>query len=106
MKKYHATILVVEDDRNEQILIERAFREIGVTDPIRIVNDGVEAIDYMMGAGKYADRKTYAYPTFVITDLKMPRGDGFSVLEFLKGNPEWAIIPTIVLSGSADRDDI
>src|SRR6185369_13434003 len=60
----------------------------------------------MMGEGKYADRQKFAYPTFIITDLKMPRADGFAVLEFLKGNPEWAVIPTIVLSASSDLDDI
>ena len=106
MKKYHATIMVVEDDRNDQFLILQAFKAIGVTDPIQVVSDGAEAIAYMMGEGKYADRKKFAYPTFVITDLKMPRNDGFAVLEFLKSNPEWAIIPTIVLSASADPDDI
>ena len=106
MKKYHATILVVEDDPNDQFLIERAFRKIGVTDPIQVVGDGLEAIAYMMGEGKYSDREKFAYPTFIITDLKMPQADGFAVLEFLKGNPEWAVIPTIVLSASADLDDI
>jgi CheY-like chemotaxis protein len=106
MKTYHATILIIEDEPNDRFLIERAFRKIGVTDPIQTVGDGVEAIAYMMGEGKYSDRKQFAYPTFVITDLKMPRADGFAVLEFLKGNPEWAVIPTIVLSASADLDDI
>ena len=106
MKKYHATILVVEDDPNDQFLVERAFRDIGVSDPIQVVGDGGEAIAYMKGDGKYADRKKFAYPTFIITDLKMPRVDGFAVLEFLKRNPEWAVIPTIVLSASSDRDDI
>ena len=52
------------------------------------------------------ESQTLDYPTFVITDLKMPRNDGFAVLEFLKSNPEWKIIPTIVLSASADLDDI
>ena len=106
MKKYHATILIVEDDRNDQFLIVQAFKAIGVTDPIQVVGDGAEAIAYMMGKGKYSDRKKFAYPTFVITDLKMPKGDGCAVLEFLKNNPEWKVIPTIVLSASADRDDI
>jgi CheY-like chemotaxis protein len=106
VKKYYATILVVEDDPNDQFLIERAFRQIGVTDPIQIVGDGEEAIAYMMGEGKYSDRARFAYPTFIITDLKMPRGDGFAVLEFLRGNPQWAVIPTIVLSASSDLDDI
>jgi len=106
MKKYHATILVVEDDPNDQIFITHALREIGVAEPIQVVGDGAEAIAYMMGEGKYSDRTKFAYPTFVMTDLKMPRADGFAVLEFLKGNPQWAIIPTIVLSASADPDDI
>jgi CheY-like chemotaxis protein len=106
MKKYFATILVVEDDKNDQMLIERAFRRVEVKGPIHIANDGAEAIAYMMGEGKYADREKFAYPTFIITDLKMPRVDGFGVLEFLKGNPEWAIIPTVVFSASHDPDDI
>src|SRR5690606_35867718 len=73
---------------------------------IHLLSDGVEAIEYMMGEGKFSDRRKYAYPTFIMTDLKMPRKDGFAVLEFLKSNPEWAVIPTIVFSASADLDDI
>jgi CheY-like chemotaxis protein len=106
MKKYHATVMVIEDDPNDQVLIVKAFRTIGMTDPIQVVSDGVEAIAYMMGEGKYADRQKYTYPTFIITDLKMPRADGFAVLEFLKSNPDWKVIPTIVLSASSDLDDI
>ena len=106
MKRYHATVLIVEDDADDQFLIETAFRKIGVTDPIHIVNDGVEAIAYMKGEGKYSDREKFAYPSFIMTDLKMPRADGFAVLQHLKDNPDWAIIPTVVLSGSRDPDDI
>lgn len=98
--------MVIEDDPNDQVLIERAFRRIGVRDPIQIVGDGIEAITYLMGEGKYSDREKYAFPTFIMTDLKMPRGDGFAVLEFLKGNPQWKVVPTIVLTASDDRDDI
>jgi len=106
MKYYNSTILIVEDDPNDQLLMESAFRGAGVGTPIHIVQDGVEAIDYMCGEGKYADREKYPYPTFIITDLKMPRMDGFGVLEFLKKNPEWRVIPTVVLSASEDLDDI
>ena len=106
MKKYFATILVVEDDKNDQFLIERALRAAKVVGPIHFASDGDEAIAYFMGEGKFANRQTYAYPTFVMTDLKMPKVDGFGVLEFLKANPEWAIIPTVVFTASADRDDI
>ena len=106
MKKYFATILVVEDDQNDQFLIERALRAAGVDGPVHIAHDGAEAIAYFMGEGKFANRQAYAYPTFVMTDLKMPKVDGFGVLEFLKGNPEWAIIPTVVFTASRDLDDI
>jgi len=106
MKAYHSTIMVVDDDPSDLMLIERAFRSIGVKDPIHTINGGLEAIAYMMGEGKYADRSVYAYPTFITTDLKMPGADGFAVLQHLKNNPEWAVIPTVVLTGSADLDDI
>jgi CheY-like chemotaxis protein len=106
MKKYFATILVVEDDENDQELLKLAFQKAGFQSPIHMVGNGAEAIAYMMGEGQYANRQKFAYPTFIITDLKMPKMDGFGVLEFLKGNPEWAVIPTVVLSASADLDDI
>lgn len=83
MKTYYSTILVVEDDPNDQLLIKLAFRKIGVTSPVHVVSGGEEAIAYMCGEGKYADRQKYAYPTFIMTDLKMPV-DGFAVLDFLK----------------------
>ena len=106
MKKYHSTILIVDDDPNDLFFVEKAFRAIGVKDPIHMVHDGQEAIAYMMGEGKYSDRDAYAYPTFITTDLKMPGLDGFAVLEHLKNNPEWAVIPTVVLTSSRDPDDI
>ena len=106
MKKYHATILVVEGDADERMFMERAFRKLGIDSPIQLVSSGDEAIAYMKGEGRYADRKQYAYPSFILTDLKMSHGDGFAVLAFLKRNPDWAIIPTVVLSGSASPEEI
>jgi len=106
MKKYHSTIMAVDDDDNDLVLIENAFRVIGVTDPIHLITGGREAIAYMVGEGKYSDRQAYPYPTFIMTDLKMPGADGFAVLEHLKNNPAWAVIPTVVLSSSRDLDDI
>lgn len=106
MRAYHSTILIVDDDPNDLVLMERAFRAIGITDPIHTVKGGEEAIAYMMGEGKFSDRNRYAYPTFIMTDLKMPGADGFAVLEYLKHNPEWAVIPTVVLTSSRDLDDI
>jgi CheY-like chemotaxis protein len=106
MKTTAFTILIVEDDPNDQLLIERAFRNVGVTAPIQVLNNGAEAIAYLNGDGKFADRAKFQYPTFIMTDLKMPVMDGFAVLQNLKNNPLWAVIPTVVLSASADLDDI
>jgi CheY-like chemotaxis protein len=106
MKQYHSTIMVVDDDANDRTLIEESFRSIGITDPLQVMSGGAEAIAYMCGEGKFADRSAFPYPTFIVTDLKMPGTDGFAVLEHLKNHPNWAIIPTVVLSGSRDLDDI
>lgn len=106
MKKYHSTILVVDDSNSDLVLIENAFRSVGVKDPIHTLDSGSEAIAYMMGEGKYSDRGLYAYPTFITTDLKMPGTDGFAVLEYLQLNPAWAVIPTVVFTSSRDLDDI
>lgn len=72
MKKANPTILVVDDDANDLLFIQAAFKSVGVTSHCHIINGGNEAIAYLTGEGKYADRALYAYPDFVITDLKMP----------------------------------
>jgi CheY-like chemotaxis protein len=106
MRRQTHTILLVEDDPNDRELIVRAFRSIGVKGPIHVVENGMDAIAYLDGRGMYADRKQYEFPTTILTDLKMPGMSGFDVLRHLKTDPEWAVIPTIVLSASADLDDI
>src|SRR5688572_4121291 len=98
MKKFNPTMLLVDDDADFLMFVERAFRKNGITSPIHQVHDGKEAIAYMMGEGKFSDRNVYEYPTFILIDLKMPNTDGFTVLQHLKKNPEWAIIPTVVFS--------
>ncbi|WP_438483083.1 response regulator [Oleiharenicola lentus] len=106
MKKYHATILIVDDDENDLFFIEKAFRDVGVTEPIYLARGGEEGIAYMKGEGKFADRTKYVYPTFVMTDLNMPRVNGFAVLDYLKRHPDYGIIPTVIWSSSADPDDV
>jgi CheY-like chemotaxis protein len=106
MKSPTAAILLVDDSADDLELLKLAFRAVKVTNPVSTVNSGNEAISYLNGEGRFADRAIYPYPTFILTDLKMANGDGFSVLENLKKNPEWAVIPTVVMSGSIDLDDI
>lgn len=100
------TILIVDDDPNDQLMIEHALLHAGTPCSIRIVGDGAEAIAYLKGDGAYADRDRHPYPVLLITDLKMPRVDGLAVLEFLQSTPRSAIVPTVVFSASSDPDDI
>ena len=100
------TILVVEDQESNRILIEAAFRDNGVRSPIHFLHNGTEAIAYLTGEGKFSDRHEYDVPSFIITDLEMPGGDGFEVLEHRKSHPDCQAIPTVVLSSSDDRNDV
>jgi CheY-like chemotaxis protein len=106
MKAQNPAILFVDDSEDDQLLVVRAFRRAGITVPINCVSSGNQAIAYLKGERKFSDRSIFPYPSLIITDLKMPNGDGFSVLQHLKSKPEWKIIPTIILSASQDLDDI
>jgi CheY-like chemotaxis protein len=100
------TILLAEDDENDQFLFQRALVATSTEVSLQIVGNGEEAISYLNGQGKFADRDEYPYPWLVITDLKMPRLDGFAVIRHLKHTPGLSFAPGIVLSASCDAGDI
>lgn len=106
MAKYEEVILLVDDNPDDVNLIKTAFKACLGAERVIAVSGGFKAIAYMMGEGEYADRVKYPYPSFIITDLKMPGVDGFEVLRHIKANPSWAIIPTVVLTSSTDPNDI
>lgn len=99
-------LLIVEDDDNDRFLIQRAFEKLNVGYRIQPVKSGHEALALIKGERIYADRKKYPFPSFILTDLKMPEGDGFEVLSYLKDHPEIQIVPVVMLSGSDDPDDV
>ncbi len=106
MRTNTPAILVVDDDPNDLLFIKTAFKAAGVITQVQTVNSGQEALAYLDGEGPYANRDLYPYPDLILTDLNMPGIDGFGVLEFLRKRPAFAVIPTIVMSGSQDSDDI
>ncbi|HTL17116.1 MAG TPA: response regulator [Patescibacteria group bacterium] len=101
------TVLLVEDDLNDIFLVKRAFRTAHIQNPLQVVTDGEEAISYLRGDGKYADRKTYALPKLMVMDIKMPRRSGFEVLAWVKGKTgPLRRIPIIIVSSSDSAEDI
>lgn len=102
----NSPILVAEDDRNDAFILERALREVGVTCPIYFCQHGFEVRAYLSGEGIYSDRRRFALPWLLITDLKMPKMDGLEFLKWRQQHPEYRIIPTIVLSASGQPSDI
>ena len=106
MKRQTYTILIADDDSDDRALIQIAFAQVSDVIKVQFVASGEEAMAYLRGTGRFADRAAYEYPSFLITDLKMADGDGFEVLNFLRGTPEFAITPVVVMSGSNDESDV
>src|SRR5687768_16993926 len=101
-----ATILLAEDNENDALLMRHAFKKAGISNPLVRVRDGEEAIDYLAGHGVYADRRAYPFPALLLLDLKMPRRDGFEVLEWIKADPSLRRLPVTVLTSSDQQLDI
>jgi CheY-like chemotaxis protein len=94
------TILLAEDSEDDVILIKRAFRKAGICSPLVVVHDGEEAIAYLTGYGRFADRAQFPFPDLFLLDLKMPIRDGFEVLRWMQTQPELTKLPVIVLTQS------
>lgn len=100
------TILLVEDDSNDILLIQRAFHRANLVNPLQIVTDGDLAVEYLSGIGKYADRDCYPLPMLMLLDLKLPRRSGLEVLQWLRQQPRLKRLPVVVLTSSKDSSDI
>jgi CheY-like chemotaxis protein len=98
-------VLLAEDNPSDVFLIRRALRETNTPNPLHVVSDGEEAIKYLAGEGKFADRELFPFPALLLLDLKMPVRDGLDVLRWLSEHPEVPRkLPVVVLS-SAELPD-
>jgi CheY-like chemotaxis protein len=94
-------VLLAEDNPNDVELVRRAFRETSALNPVHAVGDGDEAIQYLAGEGKYADRAAYPFPALFLLDLQMPGKDGLEVLRWLHEHPDIpSKLPVVVLSSA------
>ncbi len=100
------SVLLVEDDLNDIFLVKRAFKLAQIENPLQVATDGEEAINYLRGDGKYADRRAHPLPKLIVMDIKMPRRTGFEVLEWVKRDGILRRIPIVVVSSSDNPADI
>lgn len=97
------TILLVEDDHNDVLLIRRAFQKVNIANPIIVLGDGEQAISYLAGREPYANR---TLPILVLLDLKLPRKSGHEVLEWLRQQQRLKRLPVVVLTASSESSDV
>lgn len=97
------SVLLVDDDQGDVLLVREAFEDHKVGNLLSVVSDGVEALQYVRREGSYEDA---ARPDLVLLDLNLPRKSGIEVLEAIKSDPDLATIPVVVLTTSAAEEDI
>ena|SRR5437764_1127985 len=99
-------ILLVDDDENDALLLQRAFKKAGLHDWLRVLTQGQEAINYLSGRDSYADRDRFPLPFLMLLDLKMPGIDGFEVLRWARSEPDLKRLLIVVLTSSNLQTDV
>lgn len=100
------TILLVEDNPKDVILIKRAIRKANLANPVQVASNGEMAIHYLGGEGEYEDRELYPLPILILLDLKLPRKSGFEVLTWLREQPTLKRLPVVILTSSNQVIDV
>ena len=101
----NSDILLVEDNPDDVKLTLRAFEKQLLGNKIIVANDGVEALDYMFGTGRFAGRDVSHRPAVVFLDLKLPKLDGLEVLRRLRADPRTSLQPVVILTSSNEEQD-
>lgn len=102
----NGTILLVEDNSDDQALTLRALKRNNIANEVVVVNDGVEALDYLFARGDYANRDRTAMPQVILLDLKLPKLDGFEVLRHLQDDELTRMLPVVILTSSKEQEDL
>ena len=100
------TILLAEDREDDVVLIRRAFARVNFRNPLLVVKNGEDAINYLKGETPYDDRTKYPFPGLLLLDLKMPRKDGFEVLRWIREQRAFDGLRVLVLTSSEASQDL
>ncbi|WP_028990592.1 response regulator [Thermithiobacillus tepidarius DSM 3134] len=92
------TLLLVEDNPDDEALTLRTLKKLCAGQQVVVVRDGVEALDYLFGAGQYAQRQPAELPQVMLLDLNLPRVNGFELLQRLRADARTRTLPVVVLT--------
>lgn len=93
-------VLLVDDDESISFLLKHALKRSGLAIELRSVGDGEQAVDYLTRRAEYNDDARYPIPSVILLDLKMPRMNGFEVLEWKRLQPQLEKVPVVIWSSS------
>lgn len=99
------SILLVEDNAQDEMLTLRALRKVNVANRVEVVRDGQQALDYLFREGEFKDRQGADLPAVVLLDIGLPRLTGLEVLERLRTDPRTALLPVVILTSSDEERD-
>jgi CheY-like chemotaxis protein len=99
-------ILLAEDREDDVIIIRKAFARTSFPYRLNVVRDGEQAVDYLEGAPPFDNRSRSPFPSVLLLDLKMPRKDGFEVLDWIRARPQFSSLRVVVLTSSKVTADI
>ncbi len=100
------SVLLVEDNPNDEALTQRAFARSNIANPLVVVRDGAEALAYLFATDAHAGRDVRDTPALILLDLKLPKVDGLEVLRALRADPRTKLIPVVVLTASDQEQDL
>jgi CheY-like chemotaxis protein len=101
-----ATILLAEDNEDDVVLTQRAFKRARVINPLQVVRDGQAVLEYLEGRDAFGDRKKFPIPCLILLDLHMPRKNGFEVLQWIRAHQTFKRLLVVVLTSSRVSPDI
>jgi two-component system response regulator len=99
-------VLLVEDNADDAALTLRAFKRSHLLNPITVVRDGVEALDFLFARGPHSHRASAPLPTVVLLDLNLPKLDGLGVLRAIRADERTRVLPVVVLTSSREEQDL